>query len=217
MDDGEQNAGTVSLYFTMTDQVNDFSGVSDYDGTNALFTDVETGAWYDSAVRYVYETGLMSGTSESTFSPDTAATRGMIAAILYRLEGSPAVSGDTAFADVDAGRYDADAVAWAAANGILSGYDNGLFGPDDAVTREQLAAILYRYAAWQGRDVTAAADLSGYTDAQAISDYAAQAMAWANAEGLICGTGANTLSPAGTATRAQIASVLQRFCTAAAE
>lgn len=175
------------------------------------FTDVAAGAWYEEAVRYVYEKGLMSGTSSTSFRPEDATTRGMIVTILYRLEGTPAAS-PARFDDVAAGRYYTDAVAWAAANGIVSGYGNGSFGPEDVITREQIAAILYRYAAYKGYDVSGRADLSGYTDRAQVSGYAAEAMAWANAAGLMTGTSASTLTPGGPATRAQAAALLMRLC-----
>lgn len=172
------------------------------------FTDVAESAWYYDAVRYVCSNGLMTGTSGSTFSPDLFTTRGMIVTILYRLDGSPAVSGAAPFGDVPAGQYYSEAVAWAAANGIVKGYDTGLFGPDDVITREQLAAILYGYAQYKGYDVTAGGDLSGFAD----SAWAADALKWANGQGLITGKSGNLLDPAGTATRAEAAAILSRFC-----
>lgn len=210
---GSQAGQTASLYFTMSDKVNDFSGVSDYDSqSTVLFTDVEAGAWYDSAVRYVYEQGLMTGTSSTTFSPATTSTRGMLATILYRLEGSPAVDGGSSFSDVAEGRYDTQAIIWASQQGLLLGYGNGTFGPDDLITREQLATLLCRYAAWKGWDTAASADLSGYRDSGSVSSFAREAMAWSVAQGLIQGTGSNTLSPAGSATRSEVATILMRFC-----
>lgn len=180
-------------------------------GTEGLpFTDV-AGHWALDAIRYVYEQGLMTGTTTATFSPEKTITRGMIAAILYRLEGSPDVSGGEAFSDVDSGMYYGSAIQWAQANGIVEGYTSGRFGPDDAITREQLAVILYRYAAYKKLDVSASADLSGFADQDQISDYAADALSWANAAGLITGTKADTLSPKGSATRAQAAAILMRF------
>ncbi|WP_209344916.1 S-layer homology domain-containing protein [Flavonifractor sp. AGMB03687] len=210
---GEQTNQTASIYFTMTDKVNDFSGVSDYDSqSTTLFTDVEAGSWYDSAVHYVYEKGLMTGTSTTTFSPSTTSTRGMMATTLYRMEGSPAVDGTISFSDVAEGRYDTEAILWASQEGLLLGYGNGTFGPDDLITREQLATLLYRYAAYKGWDTTSAADLSGYSDSGSISSFAQEAMAWAVAQGLIQGTGTSTLSPASSATRAEVATILMRFC-----
>ena len=181
------------------------------------FVDVPSGSWYEDAVWYVYENGLMAGTSDTTFAPDITTSRGMIVTILYRLEGTPAVSGASGFTDVADGQYYADAVAWAAANNIVGGYGNGLFGPDDTITREQMAAILYRYAQYKGYDVTASADLSGYSDVAQVSSYALAALQWANAEGLVNGTSDTTLTPGGSATRAQVAVILMRFCESSAE
>lgn len=154
----------------------------------------------------------MAGTSSTTFSPDATTTRGMIVTILYRLEGTPAVSSASGFTDVADGQYYTNAVAWAAANNIVGGYGNGLFGPNDTITREQMAAILYRYAQYKGYDVTASTDLSGYSDAAQVSSYALAALQWANAEGLVNGTSDTTLTPGGSATRAQVAVILMRFC-----
>ena len=175
------------------------------------FTDVKAGAWYADAVKYVFDQGLMSGMSAQEFGPDGQVTRGQVVTILWRLAGSPTVSGK-AFPDVSASAWYADAVAWASANGVVSGYENGGFGPGDPVTREQLAAILYRYAQLSGKDTDQTADLSGYTDSVTISAWAPQALKWAVGSGLISGTGTHTLSPRGTATRAQIAVILQNFC-----
>ena len=178
----------------------------------ANFADVAVDAWYADAVQYVYENGMMSGTSETTFSPDLTTTRGMIVTILYRLENEPTVTGTTAFTDVAADQYYANAVAWAAQNGIVSGIDATTFAPNNAITREQMAAILYRYAQFKGYDVSVKADLSVYTDAAQVSTYATDAMAWANGAQLITGTSQTTLTPAGNATRAQVATILMRFC-----
>ena len=181
------------------------------------FLDVPAGSWYEDAVWYVYENGLMAGTSETTFEPDTTTSRGMIVTVLYRLEGAPTVSGSSGFTDVADGQYYADAVAWASSNGIVGGYGNGLFGPNDPITREQMAVILYRCAQYKGYDVTANADLSGYDDVAQVSSYALEALQWANAEGLVNGTSDTTLTPGGSATRSQIAVILMRFCENIAE
>ena len=181
----------------------------------ANFADVAADAWYADAVQYVYENGMMSGTSETTFSPDVTTTRGMIVTILYRLEGSPDLSNENLgypYADVDANAYYADAVYWARQNGIVSGMSAEQFAPNNAITREQMAAILYRYAQFKGYDVSAKADLSVYTDAAQVSTYATDAMAWANGAQLITGTSQATLTPAGNAIRAQVATILMRFC-----
>ena len=176
------------------------------------FSDVVAGGWYESAVQYMKDNGLMAGTSATTFAPDATTTRGMIVTILYRLEKEPAAAAASSFSDIAAGEWYSDAVAWAAANNIVSGYENGTFGAGDVITREQMAAILFRYASFKGYDVTKTADLSAFADAAQVSAYAADAMKWANAAGLISGTSATTLAPAGSATRAQAASILMRFC-----
>ena len=138
-------------------------------------------------------------------------TRGAFVAILYRMEGLPSV-GESGFSDVESGLEYSGAVAWAAANNIVSGYGNGTFGPNDILTREQMAMILYRYADYKGYDISARADLSGYTDAGSISGDGLNAMRWANAKYLITGITADSLFPAGSATRAQAATIIMRFC-----
>ncbi len=175
------------------------------------FTDVPDNAWYKEAVDYVVDKGLMAGTSADKFSPDLITSRAMIVTILYRLEGRPAVYGTSPFNDVAANTWYTKAVAWAAANGIVMGYGNGKFGPDDLITREQFAAMLYRYANFKGYDTSKAASLSGYTDAANISGYAVPAMKWAKAEKLITGRTKTTLVPQGKATRAEAAAILMRF------
>ena len=179
------------------------------------FVDVAEDAWYYGAVRYVNENGLMAGTSANTFAPDLTTTRGMIVTILYRLEGSPDIEDEIwgyPFRDVDADAWYATAVYWARMNGIVAGYSDELFGPNDTITREQMATILYHYAQYKGYDTTAKADLSQYTDAAQVGSWAAAAIRWANAEGLVSGTSATTLTPKGSATRAQAAMLLALFC-----
>lgn len=175
------------------------------------FTDVNEGDWFYDAVSYVYENGMMNGVSENSFAPNATTSRAMIVTILYRLENEPAVSGSS-FTDVASGQWYTNAVAWAAENGIVNGVTDTTFAPNSAITREQMAAILYRYAAWKGCDVSGRVDLSGYTDAASVSAYATEAMAWANAEGLITGVTNTTLRPAGSAVRAQAATILMRLC-----
>lgn len=175
------------------------------------FTDVKEADWFYEAVQYVYEKGMMNGTGSTTFDPNGTTSRGMIVTILHRLEGTPSAAG-TAFTDVPAGQWYTDAVAWASANNIVGGYGDGTFGPNDPITREQMAAILYRYARYKGYDVSQSADLSKYTDAGQVSSYAKPALSWANAEGLINGVTQTTLVPQGNATRAQVATILMRFC-----
>ena len=175
------------------------------------YTDVDTTQWYHEGVDYVIANGMMNGTGTNIFEPNATTTRGMIVTILYRLEKEPA-AGTSPFTDVDAGQWYAKAVAWAAANGVVNGTSPTTFNPNDPITREQMAAILYRYASFKGYDVTGKADLAGYTDASQISAYAKDAMSWANKAGLIGGVSATTLQPQGSATRAQVATILMRFC-----
>ena len=178
------------------------------------FPDVTEGDWFYDAVRYAYETGLMDGVGDNLFAPNSQTTRAQLVTILYRLEGEPEVSGTSGFSDVAAGTWYTDAVAWAAQNGIVNGVSDTEFAPGDDITREQLAAILYRYAAYQGYDVSQRADLSGFGDAESISGYAQEALSWAHAQGLVLGFEDGSLRPQGTASRAQIAAVLMRFLAA---
>ena len=175
------------------------------------FTDVTTSDWFYGAVAYVYDNGLMTGTSATTFSPNATTPRGMLVTILHRLEGEPAAN-DAGFTDVENGAWYQAAVDWAAANGIVNGTSETTFDPNGTLTREQMAAILYRYAAYKGYDVSQLADLSRFSDSSAVSTYAADALAWANAAGLITGVTDTTLSPQGSAVRAQAATILMRFC-----
>lgn len=176
------------------------------------FGDVKSADWFYNDVKYVYEKGMMAGTAADVFAPNTTTTRAMIVTILYRLEGSPAVTGTSSFVDVPAGQWYTDAVNWAAANQIVKGTSATTFAPNDSITREQMAAILYRYAQYKGYDVTKKADLSGYSDNGQVSAYAKDALAWANAAKLINGVTNTTLAPQGNATRAQVSAILHRFC-----
>ena len=180
------------------------------------FTDVHEGDWFYEEVLYAYENGLMNGVGDNRFAPNSATTRGMLVTILYRLEGEPAVTGEAGFDDVAAGQWYTDAVIWAAANDIVNGIGDNQFGPENTLTREQLVTMLYRYAQNKGYDVTASADLSGYPDAGQIQSWAQEAMTWAVAEGIVEGMDGN-LNPAGNATRAQIATILMRFCEGVAK
>ena len=175
------------------------------------FTDVSEKDWFYGDVMFVYENGLMLGTSKTLFSPHGTATRGMMATILWRMEGSPAPKGKNSFTDVVAGKWYADAITWAAENGIFAGYGKDKFGPDDPITREQLAAIFYRYADYKGYDLTVKGNLDTFKDADKITDYAKTAMQWAVGSGLVKGKSGNLLDPQGTATRAEIAAMLHRF------
>lgn len=175
------------------------------------FTDVKESDWFYEAVKFAVENSLFKGTGETTFSPNEPMTRAMLVTVLHRLEGLPETTGANNFTDVKDGQWYAKAVLWANANDIVGGYGNGLFGTNDPITREQMAAILYRYASYKGYDVTAATDLSTYTDAVDISNWAEKSMSWANAEGLITGRTATTLAPVGNGTRAEVAIILKRF------
>ena len=177
------------------------------------FSDVNENHWFHTAVHYVYDMGMMSGTSATTFSPDLDTSRGMLVTILHRMEGSPEAAAST-FADVPREAYYAKAVDWASGNGIVSGYggnEAGTFGPDNGVTREQLATILYRYSEKKGVDMSVRGDMSGFVDRDAISAYAKEAVAWAVGMGLVSGTGEGHITPAGSATRAQVATILMRY------
>ena len=186
--------------------------VNENPGTGANpFTDVSEKDWFYSDVMFVYENGLMLGTSKTLFSPHGTATRGMMATILWRMEGSPVPKGKNSFTDVEAGKWYADAITWTAENGIFAGYGKDKFGPDDPITREQLAAIFYRYADYKGYDLTVKGNLDKFKDADKITDYAKTAMQWAVGSGLVKGKSGNLLDPQGTATRAEIAAMLHRF------
>lgn len=174
------------------------------------FTDVSTSDWFYSDVMFVYENGLFSGTDSRSFIPNASMTRAMLVTVLYRLEGEPAGTGSSSFSDVSSGSYYEKAVAWAAANGIVTGTGSTSFSPDAKVTREQLAAILYRYAQYKKLDTDAGAKLDSFSDAGNVSGYASEALSWAVSEGLINGA-SGRLMPKGDATRAQVAAILHRF------
>ena len=182
-----------------------------YDAWTNPFTDVKAGDWFYDAAKYVAEHALFNGTSVTGFSPNADMTRAMLVTVLYRLEGKPAVTAANHFADVEDGQWYTDAVLWASSSGIVTGYDSGLFGVDDPITREQLAVILYRYAGVKGHGVAGANDLAAYSDAGSVAPYALSALRWANAEGLVTGRTATALAPSGTATRAEVATILMRF------
>ena len=174
------------------------------------FTDVSTSDWFYDDVAFVYKNGLFSGTDSRSFSPNASMTRAMLVTVLYRLEGDPTVTGRSSFTDVRSGAYYEKSVIWAAANGIVTGTDSTSFSPDAKVTREQLAAILYRYAQYRKLDTDASAKLNSFTDADSVSAYASEALGWAVSEGLINGA-SGKLMPKGDATRAQVAAILHRF------
>jgi len=174
------------------------------------FTDVKEADWFYDAVNYINKAGLMTGTSETAFSPYTDTTRGMIVTILHRLEGTPKANTANSFTDVGSDKYYTDAVAWASNNRIVSGYGDGIFGPENSITREQLAVILMNYAKYKGYDVSMRTDLSKFADGESVSPWAKEAMSWANAVELIRGS-QNQLMPTGNAQRSQVAAILQRF------
>ena len=174
------------------------------------FEDIPVDTWYTGAVKYVTDFGYMSGTGNYKFSPDATVTRGMIAQILYAAEGKPAVSGNSKFTDVKAGKWYANAVNWAASKGLVSGVGNGQFRPEAPITREQMVAILYKYAEMKEYDLSATADLSKYPDQAKISKWAVTAMKWGVDHGVVSGTNSG-IEPQGNATRAQIAVILRGF------
>ena len=175
------------------------------------FTDVSEKDWFYNDAMFVYKNGLMLGTSKTLFSPHGTVTRGMMATILWRMEGSLAPKDENSFTDVEAGRWYADAITWATENGIFAGYSKDKFGPDDPITREQLTAIFYRYADYKGYKLTVTENLDKFEDADKITDYAKMVMQWAVGNGLIKGKSENLLDPQGTATRAEISAMLHRF------
>lgn len=196
-----------------------FSEAASQDGENLPFIDVNKGDWFFESIAYAYKNGLMNGISATIFSPNAETTRGMIVTILYRLEGSPAVGGsasdklsaDTGYTDVAAGKWYTDAVAWAGGNGIVKGYSDGTFRPNDKITRQELAAMLYRYSQFKGYDISKMNELSAYTDKNEIGSWAMDSLKWANAQGLVKGRTETTIAPRGNATRAEAAAMLMRF------
>lgn len=192
-----------------------FSCIGGTDCPSKDFTDVATSKWYHEGIDYVVSHQYMVGISASRFAPNQTTTRGMIVTILWRIDGSPAPEGANEFTDVRSSAWYGDAVLWASQNGIVSGYGNGKFGPNDTITREQLAAMLFRYAKYLGQDTSARSDLSGFPDYGSISGWAKEALSWAHAEGLIIGIPqtdqVTQVQPQGNATRAQAAAVIYRF------
>ena len=183
-------------------------------GWNNPFKDISENDWYFDTVKYIYQAGLMSGTSANTFAPNEDVTRAMFVTVLYRREGQPQTSASN-FTDIEAGSWYEKAISWASANGIVNGATENEFEPDANITREQISAIMHRYAQYKGFDVTVGetADITSYTDAAAVSEYAVDAMKYVVGSGLINGKTATTLNPADNATRAEIAIILQRFIT----
>ena len=191
-----------------TDHFSTFLVVHEY---SKPFTDITLGSWYYDGVNNALANGWFSGVSATAFAPDSSMTRAMLVTVLYRMSGSPTVGGTSAFVDVSSGAWYAQAVAWAAENQLVAGYEDGTFRPDLAITRQQMAAILYRFHSWAGNTPIPGGSLSAYRDAVDVAPWALEAMSWANTSGLILGTGPNTLTPNGTATRAQVAVILTGY------
>jgi len=204
------SVGAVSEY-TFSSINEDHTIEATFEHPSRRFADVDPGQWYREGIDFVLIAGLFNGTSKTTFEPNTNMTRAMLVTVLWRLEKEPDATIADLFADIATGTWYIEAVAWAAANGIVQGYDADTFGPDDSITREQMAAILYRYASYRGYDITATDDLSGFNDAGKTSGWALTAMKWAVAEELINGVSKTDLDPTGYATRAQVATILMRF------
>ena len=177
---------------------------------SAHLTDVELDAWYHEAVDYVVEHGIMAGVSATAFQPNGSLTRGQVVQILHNLEGKPEETAEAPFTDT-AGHWALEAIAWAAQNNVVAGYDDGTFGPEKLVTREEFAQMMYNYAKFKGYDLTAGGDLTQFPDAGAISDWAETALSWANGKGLINGHDNGTIDPQGNTTRAQAASIMKNF------
>lgn len=201
------SSGNVALKFT---HASEYAIVLDESSHELPFTDTAKGAWYQGAVEYVYRNGIMTGTSATTFSPNTAMNRAMVAQILYNLEGQPTVTGESTFTDSNT-HWAAKAIAWAQKTGVVSGYGNNTFRPNQAVTREELAQMLYNYAEYKQYDLTASGDLIAFPDGNNVQGWAKTAMSWANGNQLINGFEDDTLRPGDDSTRAQAASILMNF------
>ena len=202
---------------TDKDEDKDEENTESTETTELNFTDVKETDWFFKGVEYVVDKGVMSGVYENQFDPSGKLTRAMLVQMLYNMESRPAYDAENAFMDVPVGQWYTDAVIWANDAKIVSGMGEGLFAPNMEITREQMVVMLYNYAKYKGYDVTAFADLSTFADNASVSTWAQPAMQWAVAEGYISGMGDNQLAPQGTATRAEIASVIMRFMEATAE
>jgi len=198
------NAETYQVDLTSSNVISESSYVGD-------FTDVKLTAWYSSAVQYVKDNGIMSGTSNSTFSPQQKVSRAMVAQVIYAMEGKPDASGGVEFSDVSSSKWYYDAIRWTASMNIVSGYGNNMYGPEDNVTREQMVAILKKYAAFKNADTSNGSDLSSFADQSSISKWATESVSWAVAAGLLSGRTDGTLDPKGTATRCEVAQILTNF------
>ena len=200
-------SGNVALKFT---HASEYAIVLDESSHELPFTDTAKGAWYQGAVEYVYRNSIMTGTSATSFEPNAPLSRAMVAQILYNLEGQPTVEGESTFADAS-GHWAVNAIAWAQQTGVVNGYEDNTFRPNRAVSREELAQMLYNYAKVKGYDLTASGDLTAFPDGSKVSSWAEAAMAWANGNELINGHDDGTLQPGGDSTRAQAASILMSF------
>ena len=201
------SSGNVALKFT---HASEYAIVLDESSHELPFTDVGKKSWYTAAVQYVYQHGIMTGTGATAFEPNTTLSRAMVAQILYNLEGQPAVEGESTFTDSNT-HWAAKAIAWAQETGVVNGYEDNTFRPNRAVTRDELAQMLYNYAKVKGYDLTASGDLTAFPDGSKVSVWAKTAMAWANGNQLINGFEDDTLRPGGDSTRAQAASILMNF------
>ena len=178
------------------------------------FKDVNEQDWYYNSVKYCYEKGIIKGATETEFRPSAKFSRGMLVTILWRMEGEPKVTNAKEFADVTSGKYYYNAIRWATSKGIVNGYSNGKFGPEDNITREQLAVMLRNYAKYKGKNVSQTADISKYKDSGKTSGYAKTSVQWAIAKGIISGKDNGTrIDPQGTASRAEAASMIYNYCT----
>lgn len=200
----------VTNYNKLTQAEQVFSSLPSV-GDKLPFTDMN-GHWAYDAVSYAYKNSLMNGVNASRFAPDSTLNRAMMVTILYRMTGSPAVSGNSVFSDVPSGKWYSDAVQWASVNGVVNGVGKDRFAPDTQITREQMASMMMRYAQFKQYSTGKSADLSTFKDAGSISSWALDSVKWANAVGLINGRTASTIAPQGTATRAEAATILMRFC-----
>lgn len=208
MESAHYDSKSTSVVFE-TDHFSTFAIV--YNEKKIEFEDVKKDDWFYSYVQFAVNNKLFNGTSETKFSPNNQMTRSMLVTVLYRMEGEPDVATENTFKDVEVGKWYSDAVVWASANNIISGYSNELFGTNDSTTREQIAAILYRYVKSKGYDVKASTDLSIYDDKDNLSDWAVEPMKWAVSNKIINGRSTTTLEPKGTATRAEVAAVFMRL------
>ena len=211
MEDVKYDAKRKGFVFTTKHFSLFFIAEATSDTAELPFTDVNATDWFYNAVKYAFENALMNGISATEFAPDNQLTRAMLVTILHRYEGEPTITGGVEFTDVPTNEWYTDAIAWASANGIVNGYGDGIFGTNDNITREQLATMLYNYATFKKLDVSKTTDLASFTDRSEVSEWALEAMQWANAEGLVNGRTAETLVPEGTATRAEAATLLMRF------